>query len=93
MAVPGVVVRLLREAHNWTQQELADRSGYSQATTSRVERGVSRAARDTTVLTDLAGALGVPPAVLGVVSAPEPSPLMSGGRGGGAATPGRPSSG
>ncbi|MGH3769810.1 MAG: helix-turn-helix domain-containing protein [Pseudonocardiaceae bacterium] len=74
----GTVVRLLREAHGWTQQDLADRSGYSQATISRVERGVSRAARDTAVLADLAGALGVPPTVLGVASAPGQRPILGG---------------
>ncbi|MBW0008808.1 MAG: helix-turn-helix transcriptional regulator, partial [Pseudonocardiales bacterium] len=26
----GTVIRLLRQAHGWNQQELADRSGYSQ---------------------------------------------------------------
>lgn len=75
----GAVIRLIRHAHGWNQQELADRSGYSQATISRLERGVSRAARDTTVLIDLADALGVPSSVLGVVgdsrpSGPKPSP-------------------
>ncbi|MGH3772581.1 MAG: helix-turn-helix domain-containing protein [Pseudonocardiaceae bacterium] len=74
----GTVVRLLRETHNWTQQDLADRSGYSQATISRVERGVSRAARDTAVLTDLAVALGVPPAVLGVASDLGQRPILNG---------------
>jgi Helix-turn-helix domain len=39
----GTVIRLVRQAHGWTKQQLADRSGYSQATISRVERGVSRA--------------------------------------------------
>lgn len=70
----GAVIRLIRQAHGWNQQELADRSGYSQATISRLERGVSRAARDTAVLTDLADALGVPSSVLGVTSEPKPSP-------------------
>ncbi|MGH3809661.1 MAG: helix-turn-helix domain-containing protein [Pseudonocardiaceae bacterium] len=74
----GTVVRLLREAHNWTQQDLADRSGYSQATISRVERGATRAARDTVVLADLAGALGVPAAALGVVSALGQRPILDG---------------
>jgi transcriptional regulator with XRE-family HTH domain len=62
----GTLIRLMRQALGWSQQDLADRSGYSQATISRLERGVSRAARDTVILTDLAQALGVPPAVLGV---------------------------
>ncbi|MGH3975233.1 MAG: helix-turn-helix domain-containing protein, partial [Pseudonocardiaceae bacterium] len=43
----GTVIRLLRQARGWTQQQLADRSGYSQATISRLERQASRAARDT----------------------------------------------
>ena len=72
----GTVIRLIRQAHGWTQQELAGRSGYSQATVSRVERGVSRAARDTAVLTDLADALGVPAAVLGVTSASGQRPIL-----------------
>lgn len=72
----GTVIRLLRQAHGWNQQELADRSGYSQATISRVERGVSRAARDTAVRTDLADALGVSPAVLGVAGASDRRPIL-----------------
>ncbi|MGH3575392.1 MAG: helix-turn-helix domain-containing protein, partial [Pseudonocardiaceae bacterium] len=67
----GTVIRLIRRAHGWSQQDLADRSGYSQATISRLERGISRATRDTAILTDLAGALGVPSAVLGLVSDPD----------------------
>jgi transcriptional regulator with XRE-family HTH domain len=62
----GTLIRLMRKAAGWTQQELADRSGYSQATISRLERGVSRAARDIVILTDIAQALGVPSAALGV---------------------------
>jgi transcriptional regulator with XRE-family HTH domain len=57
-------------------KQLADRSGYSQAIISRVERGVSRAARDTAVLTDLADVLGVPPAVLGITSDLERPPTL-----------------
>lgn len=72
----GTVIRLLRQALGWTQQDLADRSGYSQATISRLERGVSRAARDTAVLIDLANALGAPPAVLGVASLPDQQPIL-----------------
>jgi transcriptional regulator with XRE-family HTH domain len=64
----GTLIRLMRQALGWSQQQLADRSGYSQATISRLERGVSRAARDTVILADVAQALGVPPAVLGVSS-------------------------
>ncbi|MGH3828716.1 MAG: helix-turn-helix domain-containing protein [Pseudonocardiaceae bacterium] len=72
------MIRLIRQAHGWTQQELADRSGYSQGTISRVERGASRATRDTAVLNDLADALGVPHAVLGVASAPGQQPILDG---------------
>ncbi|MGH3867370.1 MAG: helix-turn-helix domain-containing protein [Pseudonocardiaceae bacterium] len=50
----------MREARGWTQHDLADRSGYSQPTISRLERGVSRAVRDTAVLADVAQALGAP---------------------------------
>jgi transcriptional regulator with XRE-family HTH domain len=72
----GTVIRLIRQAHGWSQQDLADRSGYSQATISRLERGISRATRDTAVLTDLAGALAVPCAVLGLVSDPDQRPIL-----------------
>ncbi|MGH3778242.1 MAG: helix-turn-helix domain-containing protein [Pseudonocardiaceae bacterium] len=72
----GTIIRLIRQARGWNQQELADRSGYSQATISRLERGVSRAARDTAVLIDLADSLGVPSDVLGVASAPETAPIL-----------------
>jgi transcriptional regulator with XRE-family HTH domain len=72
----GTVIRMIRQAHGWSQKDLADRSGYSQATISRLERGVSRATRDTAVLTDLAGALGVPSAVLGIVSDSDQRPIL-----------------
>lgn len=72
----GTAVRLIRQAVGWTQHELANRSGYSQATISRLERGASRAERDTAVLTDLADALGVPPAALGVTSRPDQRPIL-----------------
>lgn len=64
----GTVVQLARQALGWTQRDLAVRSGYSQSTISRIERGKTRAARDTDVLADLAQVLGVPPAVLGLVN-------------------------
>lgn len=70
----GSLIRLLRKAAGWTQHELADRSGYSQATVSRLERGASRAARDTVILADIAQALGVPPAVLGLPGQPHQAP-------------------
>lgn len=67
----GAVVRVVREALGWTQQDLADRSGYSQSTISRIESGKTRAARDTDVLADLAQVLGVSPAVLGFANCPD----------------------
>jgi transcriptional regulator with XRE-family HTH domain len=74
----GTLIRLMRQAAGWNQQDLADRSGYSQATISRLERGVSRAARDTVILTDIAQALGVPPTALGVSGQANPSPILDG---------------
>ncbi|MGH3672898.1 MAG: helix-turn-helix domain-containing protein, partial [Pseudonocardiaceae bacterium] len=70
----GTLVRLMRQAAGWTQQDLADRSGWSQATISRLERGTSRAARDTVILTDVTQALGVPPAALGLADQSDQSP-------------------
>lgn len=64
----GAVLRLARRARGWSQQELERRSGYSQSTISRLERNKSRAARDTTVLVDLAAALGLPPGALGLAA-------------------------
>jgi transcriptional regulator with XRE-family HTH domain len=72
----GRVIRLIRQAIGWNQQDLANRSGYSQATISRLERGVSRAARDTDILADVAEALGVPPAALGVVGQSDQPPIL-----------------
>jgi transcriptional regulator with XRE-family HTH domain len=74
----GTLIRLMRQALEWSQQDLADRSGYSQATISRLERGVSRAARDTVILTDVAQALGVPPDVLGVSGRSAHPPILDG---------------
>ncbi len=72
----GAVIRIARQALGWNQHELARRSGYTQPTISRLERGVSRAGRDVTVLADLAGTLGVPPSTLGVLPpAAKPSTL------------------
>lgn len=72
----GAIIRIARQALGWNQQELARRSGYSQPTISRLERGVSRAGRDVTVLADLAGTLGVPTSTLGVLPpAEKPSTL------------------
>lgn len=72
----GTIIRLARQALGWNQHELARRSGYSQPTISRLERGVSRAARDVAVLADVATALGLAPSALGVASGvEEPSTL------------------
>ncbi|MFC5141019.1 helix-turn-helix domain-containing protein [Actinomycetospora rhizophila] len=65
----GSVVRAARKALGWSQGELASRVGYSQATISRLERGSTRAAQDAVLLADVADALGVPPAVLGLATA------------------------
>jgi transcriptional regulator with XRE-family HTH domain len=72
----GTLVRLMRKAREWSEQELADRSGYSQATISRLERGVSRAAQDMVILADVAQALGVPPAALGVSGLSDQPPIL-----------------
>lgn len=64
----GTVVRLARRALGWSQQELATRSGYSQPTISRLERGRTRATRDTAILVDLAQTLGLPAPALGVAA-------------------------
>lgn len=75
----GRLIRLMRQAAEWTQQDLADRSGYSQSTISRLERGVSRAAQDTVILADIANALGAPPAVLlGVSGHLDQPPILDG---------------
>ncbi|MGH3685312.1 MAG: helix-turn-helix domain-containing protein [Pseudonocardiaceae bacterium] len=75
----GVLIRLMRQAIEWTQQDLADQSGYSQSTISRLERGVSRAAQDTVILADIANALGAPPAaLLGVSSHLDQTPILDG---------------
>ncbi|MGQ0719379.1 MAG: helix-turn-helix domain-containing protein [Pseudonocardiales bacterium] len=73
----GTLIRLMRQAAGWNQQDLADRSGYSQATISRLERGVSRAARDMDILADIAQALGVPSATLGVSGQSSPRPILN----------------
>ncbi|MGQ0776339.1 MAG: helix-turn-helix domain-containing protein [Pseudonocardiales bacterium] len=61
---PGQVMKLVRLTLGWTQQDLADRSGWSQSTISRIEDGKTRGARDLDVLADLARALGIPCAAL-----------------------------
>ncbi|HEX2299906.1 MAG TPA: helix-turn-helix transcriptional regulator [Pseudonocardiaceae bacterium] len=75
---PGKVVRLVRQALGWTQQDLADRSGYCQSTISRIECGLTRAERDTDVLADLAQVLDIPPTVLGLADPLEQSPILNG---------------
>src|SRR5689334_21474344 len=75
---PGQVIKLARLALGWTQQALADRSGYSQPTISRLERGLNRAVRDTAILTDLAGTLGLPVVALGLVHSDRPAPSLDG---------------
>ncbi|MGH4016742.1 MAG: helix-turn-helix domain-containing protein [Pseudonocardiaceae bacterium] len=57
---PGQVVKLVRITLRWTQQDLADRSGWSQSTISRIEDDKTRGARDLDVLADLARTLGIP---------------------------------
>lgn len=66
---PGAVVRLVRSALGWSQAELGDRIGYSQATVSRLESGRGRIG-DVTVLTALAATLDIPPSLLGVAGSP-----------------------
>ena len=39
----GLAIRALRRRRGWTQAELADRAGVSQAAVSRAERGGARA--------------------------------------------------
>jgi transcriptional regulator with XRE-family HTH domain len=74
----GKVVRLIREAWGWTQQDLAARSGYSQSTISRIECGLTRSARDLDVLADLAKVLEVSPAVLGLADETGRAPILDG---------------
>ncbi|MGH3903854.1 MAG: helix-turn-helix domain-containing protein [Pseudonocardiaceae bacterium] len=70
---PGRVVRLFRVARGWTQQELANRAGWSQSTLSRIEEGKTRAAHDMDVLAALAQALDIPRAALGLATASDQS--------------------
>src|SRR3954449_7987432 len=73
---PGQIIKLARTALGWKQQDLAARSGYSQPTISRLERGVGRAVRDTAILTDLANTLGLPAEMLGLVRVADPTPSL-----------------
>ncbi|MGH3797307.1 MAG: helix-turn-helix domain-containing protein [Pseudonocardiaceae bacterium] len=70
---PGKVVRLFRVARGWTQQELANRAGWSQSTISRIEEGKTRAAHDMDVLAALGQALDIPRAALGLATASDQS--------------------
>lgn len=74
----GVIIKLARQALGWKQQDLADRSGYSQPTISRLERGMGRALRDTAILADLAGTLGLPTEAFGLVRPDAPPPTLDG---------------
>lgn len=74
----GKIVLLVRTALGWTQKELGNRSGWSQSTISRIEESKTRAAHDMQVLTDLAQALGIPPAVLGVADQAGQAPILDG---------------
>jgi XRE family transcriptional regulator, regulator of sulfur utilization len=55
----GAVVRRLRREREWTQEQLARRSGVQQAHLSQIESGV-RANPTAVVVKKLARALGVP---------------------------------
>jgi transcriptional regulator with XRE-family HTH domain len=72
----GKVIKLARQALGWKQQDLAERSGYSQPTISRLERGLGRACRDTAILSDLAATLGLPVEALGLVRSAGPRPSL-----------------
>lgn len=64
-APPRVVVRVARTALNWSQAELARRSGYSRSQVSRWETGRLPLV-NTTLLHTLAEVLNVPPALFGL---------------------------
>lgn len=59
----GAVLRLVRRNSGVHQSEVAERSGYSQPTISRAERGQIT---DPVVLTDIADVLGIPHDALGL---------------------------
>ena len=59
----GAILRLVRRRTGMQQAEVAERSGYSQPTISRAERGQIT---DPVVLTDIADVLGVPHDALGL---------------------------
>ena len=62
MDIDGASLRALREGRFVTQAELAARTGVTEATISRLERGVQRARIST--VRKLAAGLGVEPAAL-----------------------------
>lgn len=68
----GRIVRTIRRANHLTLADLAQRSGYSTSTLSRLERGKQRLA-DVRVLRILADALRVPPNLLGLADTPQRS--------------------
>ncbi|HEX2300050.1 MAG TPA: helix-turn-helix transcriptional regulator [Pseudonocardiaceae bacterium] len=70
---PGKAVRLFRLERGWSQQELANRAGWSQSTISRIEDGKTRAAYDMEVLAALSRILDIPPTALGLAAASDQS--------------------
>ena len=81
------LLRQLRGEAGLTQEELAEAAGLSPRSVSDLERGINRTARkDTAVL--LAGALGLPGPVRGVVRGRGPRAGPRSGRAGGAARDG-----
>jgi len=68
----GAIVRTIRRANHFTLADLAQRSGYSTSTLSRLERGKQPLA-DVRVLRILAEALRIPPNLLGLADTPQRS--------------------
>ncbi|MGH3825867.1 MAG: helix-turn-helix domain-containing protein [Pseudonocardiaceae bacterium] len=64
---PGTVIRIARTAAGWSQAELGRRCGYSASQVSRWETG-RVPLRDVTLLRTLAGVLGLPPEVFGLLA-------------------------
>lgn len=64
----GHAIRAARTDRGWTQAELGDRAGCDQATVSRVERNQTA---DPGTLRAIAGSLGLPLALVGLVDLPE----------------------
>ena len=63
----GRVIRLSRQAQGLTQEQAGDRTGHSQSGISRLERGRPT---DVDELRRVAGALGIPPILLGLAEQP-----------------------